>query len=127
MKKDLEVIIADDDEIVRKMIELQLKNLKINSIQTAPNGEEALEKICENTDIVFTDLQMENIDGIELTKAIRSNEKLKHIIVIMITAEYDPEIIKKIMDAGVNDILHKPYTFGEFSDTVVKNLINRTN
>ncbi len=114
------ILIADDDESMRRVIEYNLSN-KGYRVLLASNGVEALNIFkSEDVDIVVTDIRMENIDGLELLKEIK---KLKsNALVIMITAHGSVETAVKAMKLGAHDYITKPFDRDELQIVVEKAL-----
>src|SRR5208337_744655 len=97
----MKLLIVDDDKTTRKLLSLYLKS-KGYEVASAENGLDALEKLgTENINLVVTDMNMPYMDGIELTKTLRSDINLKSMPIIMITTEADEDEKKKAFDAGV--------------------------
>ncbi len=114
------ILIADDDENLRKIIEYNLSN-KGYRVLLASNGEEALNIFKnENVDIAVTDIKMEKIDGMELLGKIK---KLKsNALVIMITAHGSIETAVKAMKLGAHDYITKPFDRDELQIVIEKAL-----
>lgn len=104
-------VFAVDDSIVQlKFIENVLKSLKID-VELFSKPEDLLERIKDKTpDVIISDLYMDNIDGIALTKLLRQNKKLKHVPIIIQTSSRDNSILRTLMVHGANDYLLKPYS-----------------
>ena len=104
-------LVVDDFEPMRKVTASQLRSIGASSIMTANNGAEAL-RLLQNkrVDIVLSDWNMPVMTGLELLKAVRADQKLSHLPFIMITAEAERYRIEEAIDAGVDDLLVKPYT-----------------
>jgi CheY-like chemotaxis protein len=104
-------LVVDDFEVMRQVTTRQLRNLGADKILTATNGIEALRILRqEHVDLVLSDLNMPVMSGLELLKAIRADEHLRRLPFLMITSEYDRQVIQAVIDAGVNSLLLKPYT-----------------
>ncbi|MFQ5965146.1 MAG: sigma-54-dependent transcriptional regulator [Candidatus Scalinduaceae bacterium] len=114
------ILIADDDESLRRIIEYNLSN-KGYRVFLASNGEQALDIFrCEDVDIVVTDIKMEKIDGLELLGEIK---KLKgSALVIMITAHGSIETAVKAMKLGAHDYITKPFDRDELQIVIEKAL-----
>lgn len=79
---------------MRRIVRNLLKELGFNKIEEAEDGVDALEKIrTGNIDFVVADWNMPNMDGLELLKTIRGDDALKHIPVLMVTAEAKKKIL----------------------------------
>ncbi len=117
----IKVLIVDDHAMIRRLLGQIMFELGIGDFQTAENGENALqvmETFCP--DVVLVDQFMEPMDGLGLTKAIRSGMTPCHAMVpiIMVSAETSRDVIENARDAGVNEFLAKPLTI----ETVLKRL-----
>lgn len=114
------ILVADDDESLRRVIEYNLSN-KGYKVLPAASGEEALNIFKkEDVDIVVTDIKMENVDGIELLEKLK---KLKNnVLVIMITAYGSIETAVKAMKLGAHDYITKPFDRDELLIVIEKAL-----
>ncbi len=114
----MKILIVDDDKTTRKLLSLYLKG-KGYEVLPAENGLDAIEKLgTESINLVVTDMNMPYMDGIELTKTLRSDSTLKDIPIIMVTTEDEEEEKKKAFDAGVDDYLVKPTNADAISDSI---------
>lgn len=102
------ILIADDLEVVLKLEEILLKRTGCDVIK-AKNGTEALKKVqVERPDIVLLDLLMPEMNGDVVCKFIKSNDKLAHITVIMVTSRGEKEDVERCRRAGCDHYLTKP-------------------
>ncbi|GAA0335558.1 chemotaxis response regulator CheY [Morganella psychrotolerans] len=109
--KDLNFLVVDDFSTMRRIVRNLLKELGYNKIEEAEDGVDALEKIrAGQIDFVVADWNMPNMDGLELLKTIRADEALKHIPVMMVTAEAKKENIIAAAQAGASGYVVKPFT-----------------
>ncbi|HTZ18875.1 MAG TPA: response regulator [Dissulfurispiraceae bacterium] len=116
----MKILVVDDDKTTRKLLNLFLK-AKGYEVVTAENGLDAMEKLgTENINLVVTDMNMPYMDGIELTKNLRSDENWKNIPIVMVTTEADEDERKKAVDAGVDDYLVKPANAEQITDSIKK-------
>lgn len=114
----MKLLIVDDDKTTRKLLNLYLKGKGYEAV-SAENGLDALEKLgMENINLVVTDMNMPYMDGIELTKTIRSDANLKNIPIIMVTTEADDAEKEKAYEAGVDDYLVKPTNADAISESI---------
>jgi two-component system sensor histidine kinase/response regulator len=106
----LSILVVDDDELNRRMMELLLKR-DGHAVVFASNGEEALEAVkAERFDIVLMDLQMPVMDGVEASRRIRSWEAdRRHTYIVALTASYMPERGRELYEAGIDNYLAKPF------------------
>ena len=104
-------LVVDDFEVMRQVTAGQLRTLGADIVLTATNGVNALRVLRkEHVDLVLSDLSMPVMSGLELLKVIRTDERLCRLPFIVITSEIDRQLIQDVIDAGVNDLLFKPYT-----------------
>ncbi|CAG9415579.1 chemotaxis response regulator CheY [Providencia alcalifaciens] len=109
--KDLSFLVVDDFSTMRRIVRNLLKELGFNKIEEAEDGVDALDKIrAGNIDFVVADWNMPNMDGLELLKTIRGDDALKHIPVLMVTAEAKKENIIAAAQAGASGYVVKPFT-----------------
>ena len=121
-------LVVDDYEPMRKVTSSQLRSIGASSIMTANNGAEAL-RLLQNkrVDIVLSDWNMPVMTGLELLKAVRADKKFSLLPFIMITAEAERYRIEEAIDAGVDDLLVKPYTAICLAERVEKALTTLRN
>jgi len=104
-------LIVDDMATMRRIIRSILNQLGYQNIDEAEDGKVALQKLKQQKyDFVITDWNMPNMTGIELVQAIRKDPDLKHLPVLMVTAEGKKENVIMALKAGVNNYIVKPFT-----------------
>ena len=114
----MKILVVDDDKTTRKLLNLFLK-AKGYEVVTAENGLDAMEKLgTQNINLVVTDMNMPYMDGIELTRNLRSDDNWKNIPIVMVTTEADDDEKKKAMDAGVDDYIVKPANAEQITDSI---------
>jgi two-component system, chemotaxis family, chemotaxis protein CheY len=105
------VLVVDDAAAMRRIIKSALNELGFTNIREAENGRMALDELKrKKADLVVSDWNMPVMTGIDLLKAIRADDGLKSIPVLMVTAEGKPENIMEAVKAGVNNYIVKPFT-----------------
>lgn len=106
----LSILVVDDDELNRKMMRVLL-TLEGHHVELASNGLEALDAVkLKKFDIVFMDLQMPVMDGIETSQQIRAWESEGvHTFIVALTASYLPEIGSQLFEAGIDNYVSKPF------------------
>ena len=115
------VLIVDDFATMRKIERNILGQLGIKNVDEADDGSTALPKLQANPyDVVLLDWNMPTMSGLELLKAIRADDNLKSIPVIMVTAEALKDNIVAAAQAGVNDYVVKPFTAGALEEKLKK-------
>ncbi len=108
---NIRILVVDDMSTMRRIVKSILNQLGYNNIDEAENGKQALAKLkAEKYDFVVTDWNMPEMDGLALVKAIRSDDELKNIPVLMVTAEGKKESVIEALKAGVNNYIVKPFT-----------------
>lgn len=115
------VLIVDDSMIIRKMIAktLNISGLDIGEIYFAENGREALNQLKEKwVDIVFADINMPEMNGIEMIEKMCGEDLLNSIPVVIISTERSKERIEALKAMGVRAYLRKPFIPEEFSQVV---------
>jgi two-component system chemotaxis response regulator CheY len=105
------VLVVDDFESMRRIVKQVLNDLGFKDVTLADDGATAL-PLLKNGDFGFliTDWNMPQMEGIDLVKACRGDEKLKKLPILMVTAEAKREQIIEAAQAGVNDYIVKPFT-----------------
>jgi two-component system, chemotaxis family, chemotaxis protein CheY len=103
------IMTADDSASIRQMVTFTLKEAGYDVIE-AVDGRDALEKLnSTNVNMLITDLNMPNMDGIELIENTRVNAKYKFIPIIMLTTESEESKKQKGKDAGATGWIVKPF------------------
>lgn len=99
---------VDDSASVRQMVSFTLKNAGFNVIE-AQDGQDALKKLNGPVDMIITDLNMPNMDGITLIKNVRAKAQYKFIPVIMLTTESQAGKKQEGKSAGATGWIVKPF------------------
>lgn len=111
MEKNIRILIVDDFSTMRRIVKNLLADLGFTNTAEAEDGSGALTLLRnEHFDFVVTDWNMPVMTGIELLKAIRADDKLKALPVLMVTAEAKREQIIEAAQNGVNGYIIKPFT-----------------
>ncbi len=114
------ILIAEDSAAVRKFITLALK-IKGYKVIPAVDGMDALEKLpTEHIDMLVTDLNMPNIDGLKLIKTIRESAEYKDLPIIILSSLSKDEDINAGLSAGANSYLIKPFNTKRIQYEVAK-------
>jgi two-component system chemotaxis response regulator CheY len=105
----LRVLVVDDQESMRWIVQNHLKQLNITRVVQAASKDQALEKLAETKfDLVLSDFNMDNGTGLDLLKAVRSSPLLRKMPFIMLTGNADASVVQAVAKAGVNNYLVKP-------------------
>ncbi|MHB1644577.1 MAG: chemotaxis response regulator CheY [Acidithiobacillus sp.] len=107
----LKYLVVDDFATMRKVVRSTLRELGIENMDEAEDGQQALSVLKKGGfGFVVSDWNMPNMQGIDLLRAIRADPDLRHIPVLMVTAENKRENILEAAQAGVNGYIVKPFT-----------------
>ena len=108
--RNMQILVVDDYQTMLRILKNLLKQLGFSNVEAAMDGGEALTMLqTSKFDFIISDWNMEPMTGIELLKAVRGNEKLKHIPFIMVTAESKTENVIAAQQAGVSNYIVKPF------------------
>lgn len=119
------VLIVDDEETIRSLVALILKNQGYDVIE-AFNGNDALEKLRANrVAMVITDYIMPGMNGIRFIKELRKVPEWRTIPVIMISGSTE-QLNREFMELGINEYIMKPFLSKRLT-AVVSNLLNKEN
>lgn len=109
--KNLKFLVVDDFSTMRRIVRNLLKELGYTNVDEAEDGVIALQKLkSQSFGFVVSDWNMPNMDGLALLQAIRADEVLKKIPVLMVTAEAKKENIIAAAQAGASGYVVKPFT-----------------
>ncbi len=118
------LLIVEDNDGIRSMLKEQLS--KSFFVDTAANGREALEKLGANPfDLIITDLMMPVMDGFELCKAVKNDEELSTIPILIVTAKNDLDSKIKGLQLGAEAFIEKPFSLKYLKQSVHSILENR--
>ena len=108
---NMKILVVDDMSTMRRIVKNIMKQLGFANVDEAENGQEALTKLrAESYGFIISDWNMPVMTGIELLRAIRADDKLKAIPVLMVTAEAQKENLIEAIQAGVSKYIVKPFT-----------------
>lgn len=114
-------LVVDDFEVMQKLTGNLLKQLGVEKITFAKNGLDALKILkSQKIDFVLSDWNMPVMDGLELLKAIRADNDLGSLPVVMITAEAERQRVEAAIANGVSGMLLKPYASDALRVRIVK-------
>ncbi len=121
----MKLLVVDDSSTMRKIIVRNLRRagIDVSEIVEAADGAEGWEQVEKGGfDMVFTDVNMPNMNGVELLTKIRETDGLKSIPVVMITTESTQEAIAMFKEKGASGCVAKPFTADQL-EAVVSSLI----
>ena len=109
----LDILIVDDSAAIRKILQRVLRqtDLSIGDVYEAGDGIEALAAL-ENrkVDLVLSDINMPNMDGLQLLSRLREMEKMKGVPIVMITTEGGQGKVMEAVELGAAGYVRKPFT-----------------
>lgn len=118
---NMRFLVVDDFSTMRRIVRNLLKELGFTNVQEAEDGVDALNKLrSAEFDFVVSDWNMPNMTGIDLLRAIRADAKLKHLPVMMVTAEAKRENIIEAAQAGASGYVVKPFTAATLDEKLKK-------
>lgn len=111
MNKNMKILIVDDFSTMRRIIKNLLRDLGFTNTYEADDGTTALPMLKNGSfDFLITDWNMPGMSGIDLLSYVRADDRIKHLPVLIVTAEAKREQIIKAAQAGVNGYVIKPFT-----------------
>jgi len=114
-------LVVDDFSTMRRIVRNLLKELGHTEVEEAEDGNTALARLKgDKFDFVVSDWNMPNMTGLELLKAVRADAALKHLPVLMITAEAKKENIVEAAQAGASGYIVKPFTAATLDEKLSK-------
>jgi len=121
LDKNMKILVVDDFSTMRRIVKNLLRDLGFTNTHEADDGNTALPMLQSgNFDFLVTDWNMPGMQGIDLLKAVRADERLKSLPVLMVTAESKREQIIEAAQAGVNGYIVKPFTAATLSEKLNK-------
>ncbi len=118
---DLRFLVVDDFATMRRIVRGLLKDMGCTRVEEAEDGSAALHLLRSQTfDFVVSDVNMPNMNGFDLLKSIRADPALKHLPVLMVTAEARKEDIVLAAQNGASSYIVKPFTKATLEEKVLK-------
>ncbi|HEX5545615.1 MAG TPA: chemotaxis response regulator CheY [Nitrospira sp.] len=118
---NMKILVVDDMVTMRRIVKNILKQLGFTNVDEAENGQEALQKLRGDAfGFVVSDWNMPVMTGIDMLRAIRSDEKLKTTPVLMVTAEAQQSNLVEAVQAGVSNYIVKPFTAETLQEKIAK-------
>lgn len=106
------VLVVDDSAMMRKIVIKNIREAGFDvAVVEASDGKDGLEKFQQETfDVVLTDWNMPNMDGVTMVKEIRKIDPEKKVPIVMVTTEGSADKVKEAVLAGANNYIAKPFT-----------------
>lgn len=118
---EMKFLIVDDFSTMRRIIRNLLKEIGYGNADEAEDGQAALNKLRAGAfDFVVSDINMPNMNGFELLTSIRADAALKHLPVLMVTAEARKEDIIAAAQGGASGYIVKPFTKATLEEKLLK-------
>ncbi|MDH5204162.1 MAG: chemotaxis response regulator CheY [Hylemonella sp.] len=126
MANELRFLVVDDFSTMRRIVRNLLKESGFSEADEAEDGVVALQKLRSSTfHFVVTDINMPNMNGFQLLEEIKKDEKLKHLPVLMVTAEARKEDIVLAAQQGAAGYIVKPFTKATLEEKLL-NILKKT-
>ena len=117
----MSILVVDDFSTMRRIIKGLLQDLGFSNITEAADGLTALSLLkAGNFDLLITDWNMPGMQGVELLREVRADERMKKLPVLMLTAEAKREQIVAAAQAGVSGYVIKPFTTATLKEKIGK-------
>jgi two-component system, chemotaxis family, chemotaxis protein CheY len=117
----MKILIVDDMSTMWQIVKNILKQVGFFNTEEAENGQEALQKLrVDSYGLVVSDWNMPVMTGIDLLRAIRADEKLKSVPVLMVMAEAKKEDLIEAIQVGVSNYIVKPFTAETMQEKLTK-------
>jgi two-component system chemotaxis response regulator CheY len=117
----LDVMIVDDSAAIRKILQRVLKqaDVPVGEVYEAGDGVEALDVLrSRRVDLVFADINMPNMDGLQLLGKIKSEDQWKRLPVVMVTTEGGQTKVMSAVELGAAGYVKKPFTADQIRQTL---------
>lgn len=128
----MRVLLVDDHPHIRSIISGILNALNVSNVDTAERGDTALRMLSSgNYDLLITDFEMPGMTGIDLARTLRKDARAAQpkpcfdIPILMITSNITRQRLKEVRDAGIDEILAKPFTITAVADRLNAIISNR--
>ena len=109
--KNLKFLVVDDFSTMRRIVRNLLKELGFPNVDEAEDGVAALQKLRgDSFDFVVSDWNMPEMNGLELLKRLRADQRHAALVIVMVTTETEVEHMAAALEAGANEYVMKPFT-----------------
>jgi two-component system chemotaxis response regulator CheY len=110
LNKNMRIFIVDDYNTMLRILRNLLRQLEINQVEEATDGETAFDMMMKTPpELIISDWNMAPMTGLELLRKVRAEPRLRHIPFIMVTAESKTENVIAAKQAGVSNYIVKPF------------------
>ena len=118
----MDVLIVDDSAAIRKILQRVLKqaDVRLGKVWEAGDGAEALATLqTQKVDLILSDINMPNMDGLEFLSELKSNDSLKNVPVIMVSTEGSQTKVLEAVQLGSAGYVRKPFTPDQIKDKLM--------
>jgi len=119
IKVELKILVVSGSKIMRNILINSVKKAGYSNVKETKNGKDALSWLMTGDfNFLITDWDMPLMNGIELTKAIRSDERLKNLPILMVASKYKNKDILKAKNVGVNEYIATKFDASKIKDKI---------
>lgn len=123
MQNSKPILLVEDDNVDMMVVERLLNNLKIvNSLVHLTNGQEALDYLRDEDNekpcVIFLDLNMPKMNGIEFLKVVKAEQRLRRIPIVMLTTSKEEQDVIESFKLGINGYVVKPLDYEKFKEAL---------
>ena len=118
----MNVVIVDDSAAIRKILRRVLlqTEIPIGTIHEAGDGQDAVRILKDNAvNLILSDINMPNMDGIELLRIVKSTSQWSHLPVLMITTEGGQAKVMEALQLGAAGYVRKPFTADQLKEKII--------
>ena len=122
MAEHVSILIIDDDRIIRQILQTTLsrKGFDVYTANDGPSGIELARK--QNVDVILLDWMMPDMDGLQVFKQLKQNEKTSQTPVFMLTSKESQDDINQAIAIGVDDYIVKPFSTSNVAQMIIDKL-----
>ncbi len=118
---NMQILIVDDMSTMRRIIKNALRQLGFSKLEEAEDGQVGLDKVKEGgIDLVISDWNMPNLDGLGMLKSIREDAAFRELPVLMVTAQASQKCVLEAIRAGATNYIVKPFTADALKEKIEK-------
>ena len=118
MAEQISILIIDDERMIRQLLQstLSRKGFVVYAAEDGQSGIDLAQK--EDVDVILLDWMMPGMDGMEVFKQLKQNEKTRQVPVFMLTSKGTGDDIDQAISTGIDDYIVKPFSTSEIDKTI---------
>jgi len=121
LKKQITVLVIEDDKYLKRLIKSQLENFGFERIQEANDGNSTFQILSQiNIDLIIADWRMPGMDGLEFYSLLKNKDDFKDIPFLMVTGESKKEKVIEAFTSGIKNYIIKPFEAEDLERKVYK-------